>query len=219
MKPQRDPEKIINICLVEDHEDYRTILSDALSSANNLRCDFAFSNVEDIFDHLAEHPAPDMIILDLGLPGMDGIAAIPKLREAAPDTQILVLTVYDNKTRVFQALGAGASGYLIKSDDLNVTIQGIEDAANGNAPLSAEIASMVFATFSKFKPASPDATLSAREIEVLKLLASGMNRQETAEALFVSKHTIGTHVKTIYRKLHVHNVSGAVSKAADLGVI
>ncbi|BDS05913.1 DNA-binding response regulator [Oceaniferula spumae] len=220
MSTKQNPSEPINVCIVEDHIDYRTILSDAMASTDRLRCQEAFSNVEDILDHLKEGSnAPDIIILDLGLPGMDGIDAIPLLREAAPQTQVLVLTVFDNKTRVFQALGAGASGYLIKSDDLDVTIQGIEDAYNGIAPLSAEIAHMVFATFSKFKPSSPDEQLSSREIAVLSQLETGASRQEAADALGISIHTISTHIKTIYRKLQVHNVSGAVSEAIAKGLI
>ncbi len=214
-----DPNEPIKACIVEDHIDFRTILCDAMKSTDRLHCQAAFSNVEDLFDHLKEAEHPDLIILDLGLPGMDGIDAISHLRRLAPETQILVLTVFDNKTRVFQALGAGASGYLIKSDDLHVTVQGIEDAYNGICPLSKEIAQMVFATFSKFKPVSPEAELSAREIDVLEQLSKGKSRQEAADSLFISKHTINTHIRTIYRKLQVHNVSGAVSRAAEIGIL
>ena len=160
-----------------------------------------------------------MVVLDLGLPGMDGIDAIPLLRKAAPESKILVLTVFDNKARVFQALGAGANGYLIKSDGLNAIVQGIEDATHGIAPLSAEIAKMVFNTFSSFKPSSPDAELSERETDVLKQLEDGLSRQDVAAKLYISKHTVDTHIRTIYRKLQVHNVSGAVSKASSMGII
>ncbi|MCP5538172.1 MAG: response regulator transcription factor [Akkermansiaceae bacterium] len=220
MPPKQHTNEPIDVCIVEDHIDYRTILSDAMASTDRLRCQAAFSNVEDILDHLKEtRQSPDIIILDLGLPGMDGIDAIPLLRAAAPKTQILVLTVFDNKTRVFQALGAGASGYLIKSDDLDVTIQGIEDAYHGIAPLSAEIAQMVFATFSKFKPAAASEQLSSREIAVLTEMEKGASRQYAADALGISIHTISTHIKSIYRKLQVHNVSGAVSKAIEKGLI
>lgn len=209
----------INVCIVEDHADYRNILKDMMGVSGRLQCQAAFSNVEDILDYFQEgNPTPDIIILDLGLPGIDGIEAIPILKATAPKTQILVLTVFDNKTRVFQALGAGASGYLIKSDDLEVTIQGIEDAYNGIAPLSAEIAQMVFATFSKFKPASTEKELSDREIDVLECMSTGVSRQEAADSLCISVHTVSTHIKNIYRKLQVHNVSGAVSKAVEMGI-
>ncbi|MGJ8656004.1 MAG: response regulator [Akkermansiaceae bacterium] len=220
MSEKPPTKKPINICIVEDHIDYRTILMDTMASSDLLNCQAAFSNVEDILDYLKEgNPTPDIIILDLGLPGMDGIQAIPFLKKAAPKSQVLVLTVFDNKTRVFQALGAGASGYLIKSDDLDITIQGIVDAYHGIAPLSAEIAQMVFATFSKFKPASHEQQLSTREIGVLEQMSTGVSRQEAADKLGVSIHTISSHIKTIYRKLQVHNVSGAVNKAVAMGIL
>jgi len=178
----------ISICIVEDHVDYRNILEDTIISSERLHCQASFSNIEDILDYLKEEDSlPHIIILDLGLPGMDGIEAIPHLKKATPDTLILVLTVFDNKTRVFQALGAGASGYLIKSDDLEITIQSIEDAYNGIAPLSSEIAQMVFNTFSKFKPASASEQLSDREIDVLKAMSTGISRQEAADALSIAK--------------------------------
>jgi len=181
MSEKEKPKHHINICLVEDHIDYLNIFKDTIDSSDRLHCQASFSNVEDILDYFKEgNSVPDIIILDLGLPGMDGIEAIPLLRAAAEEAQILVLTVFDNKTRLFQALGAGASGYLIKSDDLDITIQGIENAFNGIAPLSAEIAQMVFATFSRFKPASVEKELSDREIDVLECMATGVSRQEAA---------------------------------------
>lgn len=207
------------VYLVEDHADFREALREALEETDRFEIHATFSNAEDALDDLKDAVAPDILILDLGLPGMDGIDAIPLLRKAAPEAKILVLTVFDNKARVFQALGAGASGYLIKSDGLNAIVQGIEDACHGIAPLSAEIAKMVFDTFSNFKPASQEEDLSEREAEVLNLLAEGLSRQETADKLYVSIHTVSTHIRNIYQKLQVHNVSGAVSKASSMGII
>ena len=194
-------------------------LRETLESADRFDIDAALSNAEDALEYLKSSAPPDILILDLGLPGMDGLDAIPLIRKAAPETRILVLTVFDNKARVFQALGAGAAGYLIKSDGLSAIVKGIEDACNGIAPLSAEIARMVFDTFSNFKPASPETELTERETEVLKHLANGLSRQEAADLLHLSKHTINTHVRSIYQKLQVHNVSGALSKAASMGII
>ncbi|MDQ8180252.1 response regulator transcription factor [Pelagicoccus sp. SDUM812005] len=207
------------VCLVEDHAEFRDTLREALESTDRFAIDAVLSNAEDLFEYLNDAQAPDILILDLGLPGMDGLEAIPQIRKVAPETKILVLTVFDNKARVFQALGAGASGYLIKSDGLKAIVQGIEDACHGIAPLSADIAKMVFNTFSNFKPASPEEDLSEREAEVLKQLADGLSRQEVADKLFVSKHTVSTHIRNIYQKLQVHNVSGAISKAASMGII
>ncbi|MDF1753336.1 MAG: response regulator transcription factor [Verrucomicrobiales bacterium] len=213
------PEKLIRICLVEDHAEFREILREALESTGRFQIDAALSNAEDALEYLGEGNPPDVVILDLGLPGMDGIDAIPLFREAAPDIQILVLTVFDNKARVFQALGAGASGYLIKSDGLSAIVQGIEESCNGIAPLSAEVAKMVFDTFSNFKPASPGEDLSEREAQVLTQLSGGLSRKQVADTLGVSGHTVNTHIRNIYQKLHVHNVSGAISKASSMGII
>ncbi|CAA6692189.1 MULTISPECIES: response regulator transcription factor [unclassified Lentimonas] len=216
---QNDPSLPISVYIVEDHIDFREILCEALESTNRLQCIGAFSNVEDALHRLKKSQAPNIIILDLGLPGMDGIEAIPLLREAAPETQVLVLTVSENKTRVFQALGAGANGYLIKSDDIELIIQGIEDAYRGISPLSADIAKMVYATFSRFKPSNPEDRLTSREIEVIQALAKGMSRKEAADVLNISINTANTHIRTIYRKLHVGNVSGAVKRALEIGLI
>ncbi|MEI6891161.1 MAG: response regulator transcription factor [Pontiella sp.] len=219
MKESKISPAPIRLCLIEDHADFRLALCEALLSSGRFKIDATLSNAEDALEYLKETPPPDVLILDLGLPGMDGLDAIPLIREIAPDTKILILTVFDNKARVFQALGAGASGYLIKSDGLKAIVQGIEDARHGIAPLSAEIAKMVFDTFSNFKPVSPETELTERETEVLKHLADGLSRQEAADLLYLSKHTINTHIRTIYQKLQVHNVSGAVSKAASMGII
>lgn len=217
-KPEQ-PQPLTRVCLIEDHAEFRQTLRETLESTARFKIDAALSNAEDAFEYLKESEPPEVLILDLGLPGMDGLDAIPLIRQAAPETKILVLTVFDNKARVFQALGAGASGYLVKSDGLNAIVQGIEDACHGIAPLSAEIAQMVFDTFSTFKPASPETDLSERETEVLTLLAEGLSRQEVADKLFVSKHTVNTHIRNIYQKLQVHNVSGAISKASSMGII
>lgn len=213
------PSLPINVCIIEDHADFRNTLRTAIDRTPTLSCFSAFSNAEDAFEHLSQSSSPDIIVLDLGLPGIDGIEAIPRLKELAPEAKVLILTVFENKTRVFQALGAGASGYLMKASGIKSIIQGIEDAHNGIAPLSADIAQMVFATFSAFKPQTNEAEISEREVEVLRKLADGSTRIEIADQLNISRHTIDSHVRNIYRKLHVHNVSGAITKAAAMHII
>jgi len=205
--------------LVEDHIEFRNTLSEELEDVENVQVCAALSNAEDLLDLLKKETAPDVIILDLGLPGMDGLEVIPLVRQAAPSTKILVLTVFENKTRVFQALGAGASGYLIKSSGLDAIVQGISDACHGISPLSADIAKMVFDTFSKFKPNSVENDLSGRESEIVKCLSEGQSRKQVASGLGVSIHTVNTHIRNIYEKLQVHNVSGAIQKASEMGVI
>ncbi len=209
----------IHVCLLEDHADFRETLCEAIESVGKFAINATFSTAEALFDYLEEATPPDIIILDLGLPGMSGIEAIPKIKQLAPQTMTLVLTVYNNKAKVLQALGAGASGYLIKSSGLKAIVSGIEDAYHGISPLSADIAKMVFDTFSHIKPQAIEAELSQREVEVLEQLAAGNTRQETADALSVSIHTINTHIRHIYEKLQVHNLSGAVNKAASMKII
>jgi len=211
--------KNTNVYLVEDHLDFREALCEELESVPNFQVGAVFSNAEAMLEALEDGDKPDVIIMDLGLPGMDGLEAIPEAKRHSPDTKILVLTVFDNKTKVFQALGAGASGYLIKSSGLESIVQGILDACHGISPLSADIAQMVFNTFAKFKPASAENDLSEREAEVLSHLSNGMSRKHVAAELHVSIHTINTHIRTIYQKLQVHNVSGAVSKATSMGIL
>ena len=207
------------ICLVEDHIEYRESLEEALNSTEELTVEQVFSNAEDALEYLKQGTAPDIIVLDIGLPGMDGLSAIPQMRQTAPETTLLLLTVYDNKPQVFQALGAGASGYLVKSDGIDAIVKGILDICHGISPLSADIATMVFNTFSKFKPSSPENDLSDREKDVLTALSKGLSRKQVAEELHISLHTVNTHIRTIYQKLHVHNVSGAISKASSLGIL
>lgn len=209
----------VHVCLVEDHADFRETLCESIASLSHFVIDGQFSTAEDFFDHLKDAIPPDIVILDLGLPGMSGMEAITEIKRLAPDTMALVLTVYNNKERVFQALGAGASGYLIKSSGLSAIVSGIEDAYHGISPLSTEIAQMVFNTFAQVKPQLGEAKLSEREIEVLEHLASGLGRQETADKLFLSVNTINTHIRHIYKKLQVHNLSGALSKSSSMGII
>ncbi|MGJ8651250.1 MAG: response regulator [Opitutaceae bacterium] len=213
------PAKTIRICIIEDHTDFRKTLIAAIDSTETLTCEASFSNAEDAFEYFKSNPKPDVLVLDLGLPGIDGIEAIPQFCELSSEMKVLVLTVFENKTRVFQALGAGASGYLMKSSGLKSIVQGIEDAYNGIAPLSSEIAQMVFATFKAFKPATPEADISGREAEILKQLAEGDTRIAISETLQVSRHTVDSHIRNIYRKLQVHNVSGAIKKAAEMHII
>jgi DNA-binding NarL/FixJ family response regulator len=160
-----------------------------------------------------------VILLDLDLPGVRGVKGIPMLREAFPQAKILVLTVYDHKPVVLEALAAGASGYLLKADHIQTILRGIDETVAGGAPLNSHIARMILTTFKAVRPAHPETDLTSRERETLALLAKGLIKKEIADQLGVSYHTVDTHVRNIYGKLHVHNLSGAVAKAIGLGLI
>src|SRR5512133_3067066 len=135
-----------HVCLIEDHQDYRRALQLAIRNSGHLTCERAFSSIEAFLAGTAGAQV-DVILLDLGLPGMHGVEGIPELRKAFPQAKILVLTVYDHKPVVLQALAAGASGYLLKADHLDTILRGIDEVLAGGAPLNSHIARMILTTF------------------------------------------------------------------------
>lgn len=207
------------ICLIEDHQDYRRVLQLAIQQSGHLACDLAFSSIEACMDQSSPATPVDVILLDLGLPGIHGVTGIPGLLKRFPKAKILVITVYDNKPVVLEALAAGASGYLLKADRLDTILRGIDEVLAGGAPLNSHIARMILTTFNAVTPATPETDLTDRERETLSLLVKGFIKKEIAEQLGVSYHTVDTHVRNIYGKLQVHNLSGAVAKAMRLGLI
>jgi len=143
---------------------------------------------------------------------MNGIQGIEKIKLISPETYIVILTVYDDNDKVFDALCAGASGYLLKDSAPEKIIDSIEEALAGGAPMSIQIAHKVLEIFSHLKPKRSDYGLTPREKEILQLMTSGISRQQIADKLFISFHTVTTHLKNIYSKLHVNSKSGAISK-------
>ena len=207
-----------HVCLIEDHQDYRRVLRQAINSSGHLKCELAFPSIEEFFAGTTAANRVDVVLLDLGLPGMHGVDGIAVIHERFPKAKILVLTVYDNKPVVLQALAAGAAGYLLKADRLETILHGIDEALAGGAPLNSHIARMILSTFNAVRPEKPETDLTDRERETLSLLAKGFIKKEIADQLGVSYHTVDTHVRNIYVKLKVHNLSGAVAKAIQLGL-
>jgi DNA-binding NarL/FixJ family response regulator len=207
-----------HVCLIEDHQDYRRALQQAIQSSGHLKCDLAFSSIEAFMAGTTAKTSVDVVLLDLGLPGMHGVEGIAVIQGRFPEAKILVLTVYDHKPVVLQALAAGAGGYLLKADRLETILRGIDEALAGGAPLNSHIARMILSTFNSVRPEKPETDLTERERETLSLLAKGFIKKEIADQLGVSYHTVDTHVRNIYVKLKVHNLSGAVAKAIQLGL-
>jgi DNA-binding NarL/FixJ family response regulator len=205
-------------CVIEDHPDYRRALQQAIESSPALACKLAFPSIETFLEGTRPDTPLEVVLLDLGLPGMHGLDGIPEIRKRFPKVRILVITVYDHKPVVLQALAAGASGYLLKADRLDTILRGIEEVLDGGAPLNSHIARMILTTFNAVRPAEPEIDLTERERETLSLLAKGLIKKEIAEQMGVSYHTVDTHVRNIYGKLQVHNLSGAVAKAIQLGL-
>ncbi len=213
-----ETQPIRHVCLIEDHQDYRRVLQQAIASSGHLRCDLAFSSIEGFTAGTRGDSPVDVVLLDLGLPGMHGLEGIPVIHRRFPDAKILVLTVYDDKPVVLQALAAGAGGYLLKADNLAAILRGIDEALAGGAPLNSHIARMILSTFNTVRPEQAETDLTEREREILALLAQGLIKKEIADRLGLSYHTVDTHVRNIYTKLKVHNLSGAVAKALRLGL-
>jgi len=157
---------------------------------------------------------PDVVLNDIGLPGMSGIDGIRILKERYPDLVVLILTIYDDDERIFDALCAGASGYLLKKTQPARLLESLREAAAGGAPMSPEVARRVIALFREFRP--PDSTefeLTPHEVRLLRLFVEGHNYKTAAAELGVTVHTISFHLRSIYDKLQVHSKSAAVAKA------
>jgi DNA-binding NarL/FixJ family response regulator len=203
---------MIRIALVEDHPSYRETLTSLLNSSPGLSCVAACPNARTALD-LLPSTQPDVILMDLHLPGENGLECIRSLRQHVPHARILMLTIEEHSTLVFAALRAGASGYLLKSADPSHLLDAIHDAHAGGAPMSATIARLVVESFHQPSPNGSElADLTQREAEVLAQLARGWTSKEIADALALSPHTILTHIRHIYEKLHVRSRTGAVTK-------
>lgn len=201
-----------NIWLIEDNAHFRRTMQWLVNRTSGMKCTYAFESCEEALVKLENEVKPELILLDINLPGMNGIQGIEKIKSISPDTHIVILTVYDDNEKVFDALCAGASGYLLKDSSPEKIIAGIEEALAGGAPMSMKIAHKVLEIFSLLKPKKSNYGLTSREKELLQLMTTGMTRQQIADKLFISFHTVTTHLKNIYSKLHVNSKSGAVSK-------
>ena len=207
------------IWLVEDHRSLRETLREALELAEGA-CVRDFASCETALEAMAKgDPHPEVIILDLGLPGMSGLEGLRHFKEASPKTEILIFTVFDDRERVFEAICAGASGYLLKSESLERITAAVREVKNGGAPMTPEIARTVLDRFSHLKPSRSEIELSARERDVLRLLADGLTKKEIASKLDLSLHTVDNYLRRIYGKLHVNTLGGAVAKALRDGLL
>ncbi|TWU64559.1 response regulator [Crateriforma conspicua] len=217
---------VIGVLLIEDHLEYRRTLSRVIDGTKDMMCIGQFSSIEDAQETFskarrAKASDIDVILLDVGLPGINGIDGLPILQQMAPQTRIIVLTVFDDPDKVFRAICGRASGYLLKSSEPAVIEQAIRDVVAGGAPMSPTVARRVLDLFNRNfgAPAENDYRLTDRENEVLKLMADGLIKKEIAAELGVSPHTVHTHLRNIYDKLHVHTRSEAVAKAIREGLV
>jgi len=204
---------VIKTAVVEDMRDIRDGLTTLINFTDGFRCTGSYPSMEDALARLPGN-IPDVLLSDIGLPGMNGIDGIRILKERYPQMQILMLTVYDDDDRIFDALCAGASGYLLKRTPPAKLLENIREAMSGGSPVSPEVATRVIRFFREFhNPDREDYALTPHETRLLKLLTEGYNYQTAAEKLGVSYNTIKFHVRHIFDKLQVHSKSEAVLKA------
>ena len=209
----------IDVWIIEDNEELLATLTEIINSAQDIICSQNFTNYEDVLDAIKEESPPQVMLMDIGLPGMDGIEGVRHIKTISPTTQIIMLTVYEDNDRVFQSICAGASGYLLKRVSSEKIIEAIKETQSGGAPMNGQIARKVLTMFTKLVAPQADYALTAREKEILNLLVSGLSQKIIADKLFLSIFTIGTHIKNIYAKLQVHSRGEAVAKALKENLI
>lgn len=200
----------IRVALIEDDPDIRQLLQLLLRSTPGYQCEQAYQDCQTGLPAILNNP-PDVLLMDIDLPGISGIEGVAQLKQKLPDLNIIMLTVHEDDEAIFAALCAGAVGYLTKGLPPVRLLQAIEDVQAGGAPMSPIIARKVVHTFQP----QPSPILSPREQEVLTLLCEGDNYSTIAEKLFISGHTVRSHIKSIYQKLEVNSRAAVVRKATQ----
>jgi len=203
----------ISIAIVEDLDVVRNGLKDFISLSTDFIVIGSFKTGEEALEHLPEIK-PDIVIMDINLPGMNGIECIRQVKDKSPGTQFMMFTVYENDDKVFEALKAGASGYLLKNTGLLHIAESVKELHEGGSPMSANIARKMVNLFRDNDKQNPFLDLlSNREKEILQLLAKGLLYKEIAEQLGITTGTVRIHIHKIYEKLHVQNRTEAINKA------
>ncbi len=210
----------IKVAIVEDHIETLNSLSALLNRTETILVVGGFTSGESALKEIP-YVRPEVVLLDLGLPEISGIEVIRGLADSLPDLEIIVLTVEEDKNNLFAALKAGASGYLLKDSTPSEIIEAIEEVYNHGSPMSPKVARYVVDYFNGIwvHDREKDRSLTERECEILNGIADGLTDKRLADRLFISPHTVRTHLKNIYDKLHVHSKVEAVMKAKKEGVL
>ncbi|MFL6274531.1 MAG: response regulator [Blastocatellia bacterium] len=207
------PQAVLKVAIVEDVRSLRESFGVLIDGTPGFQCTSSFRSMEEALDRISAN-LPDVLLADIGLPGMSGIEGIRLLKGRYPQLTVLMLTVYDDNDRIFDALCAGAVGYLLKKTPPGRLLESIREAAQGGAPMSPEVARRVVELFKQVRPPErANYQLTPHELRLLKLLVEGHNYKTAAVQLGVSFNTICFHIRHIYEKLQVHSKSEAVAKA------
>ena len=200
----------IAVSIVEDDAQTRKIFASWISGASGFRLAGDWGDAEKALGALPAKK-PDVVLMDINLPGISGVEAVKQLKPLLPETQFVMLTVYEDADHIYNALAAGATGYLLKQTPRAELLGAVEDVHHGGSPMTSNIARKVVQSF-KHTPAPNEQALSPREQEVLELLARGYLYKEIAESLQISVPTVNTYIRRVYEKLHVRSRSQAVAK-------
>lgn len=211
---------MIKIAIFDDHKDRREALKLMVSLQENMRCVGDYEDCTDLVENLKSN-VPDVVLMDIHMPGIDGIEGVKILIKHFPNTNIIMQTVFEDDENLFNSLLAGAHGYLLKKTTNEKLIEGIVEVVNGGAPMSPVIAKRLleYIGTKKNKGNHKAFDLSKRELDILKFLVKGFSHKMIAAELFISPFTVNNHVKSIYQKMHVHSVSEAVSIALQKNIV
>ena len=210
----------IRVAIIEDQTDTRDSLAALIQAGEGFACPYRLASMEEALKRMdGDHPA-DVALVDIGLPGMSGIEGISLLKERFPRLQVVMLSIYGDDERIFQAICAGACGYLLKTTPPARLLESLRDVNAGGSPISPEVARRVIELFRHFRPPAQDAcNFTPQEMRLLKLLGAGHHYKTAGVELGISMHTVGFHMRRIYEKLQVHSKSEAVAKAFRQGLL
>lgn len=203
----------IHVWIIEDNAFFRETVAELIDQQPGMRCALAAVTCEEAIAALEAGDVPQVVLMDLELPGMSGVDGIRRIHEISPASQVVVLTIHEENDSVFQALCAGACGYLLKPSSSEKIVEAIRTALTGGAPMNAFIARRVLGMFAEFARPRGNYGLTPREREILQLLVDARLQKQIASTLSLSPHTVDTHLRNIYSKLQVHSRTAAVAKA------
>ena len=204
---------MILVGIVEDDEQIRKGIQTYLNRQEGFACETSYGSVEDLLANLNDRTVPNVIVMDIGLPGMSGIDGIKIVKSKYPEVDMVVFSVYNDSKRIFDSLCAGATGYLLKNTPLEEIKEGIELLTKGGSPMSPQIARKVIEHFSPTSRKKEESILSPKEKEIVVGLVDGLSYKLIADRMNISIETVRFHIKNIYRKLHVHGKAEVISKS------
>ena len=205
---------MIDIGIVEDNIKIRNLIQKFLDMQDKMSCKIAVDSVEEMLEHLKENKSPDVLLMDIQLPGMSGIEGISIIKKEYPEIEIIMLTIYHDSHKIFDSLVAGASGYLLKHTSLPEIKESIENLVQGGAPMSPQIARKVIEHFKKPEPEkNPDSDLTSREQDIVNGLVDGLSYKLIADRFDISIDTVRAHIRNIYKKLHVNSKAEVIAKS------